>query len=432
MSNMEKKAMAPIGQDERQSWASIAFIWIGIIICVPMLMVGSLMASGLSLWEVIAVILIGFGITGGIMCLTGIIGSDLGLPSAMVSTKGFGNTGSRVIVSLISAVSAIGWFGIQTAFCGSAFSQLMLSSFNVDFPLWLSNIIWGAVMVWTAIYGFKFLKVLNYIAVPALLVLCVYGIVATLQGNGAQILASYHPSSPMPFVSAISTMVGLLATGMVISSDYSRYAKNRSATVKATLIGVVPAALIVGITGAITSIVTGKSDITAVFAGLGMPVISMVVLILATWTTNTGNAYVSGLAIVKVFNIKDSKRPLTTLILGIIGTALALLGVANLLTDFLNFLSAAVPPVAGVMIADYWILGRGKKQHWHVVKGFNWIGVISWAAGFMIGFFVHVFNAAVDSVVVALVLYAVLTVLFGKKAIAGKGAMEIEDAVNQG
>jgi len=40
---VEKKAMAPIGKNERQSWPSIAFIWIGIIICVPVLMVGGML-----------------------------------------------------------------------------------------------------------------------------------------------------------------------------------------------------------------------------------------------------------------------------------------------------------------------------------------------------------------------------------------------------
>ena len=40
----------------------------------------------------------------------------------------------------------------------------------------------------------------------------------------------------------------------------------------------------------------------------------MLVLILATWTTNTGNAYMSGLAACKMFSIKDSKRPLVTMI----------------------------------------------------------------------------------------------------------------------
>ena len=49
------------------------------------------------------------------------------------------------------------------------------------------------------------------------------------------------------------------------------------------------------------------------FAGLGLPVLAMLVLILATWTTNTGNAYMSGLAVCKMFSIKDKDRPKVTM-----------------------------------------------------------------------------------------------------------------------
>lgn len=50
----------------------------------------------------------------------------------------------------------------------------------------------------------------------------------------------------------------------------------------------------------------------------------MLVLILATWTTNTGNAYMSGLADCKMFSIKDSKRPLVTMICGVLSTIVSL------------------------------------------------------------------------------------------------------------
>ncbi|MEA4852898.1 MAG: cytosine permease [Christensenella sp.] len=434
---MEKKAMAPIGKNERQGWPSIAFIWIGIVICVPVLMVGGMLGQGLDFGSLVWVTLIGWGIVGAVMCLTGIMGSDLGLPSEMTSTKSFGNTGARIIVAMLGAISAIGWFAIQSFTCGAAFVLLLKNSFGVDFPLWLSIIIWSAVMVSSAIYGIKFLTILNYVAVPALIALCVFVLVTILSspGAGTEVL-NYTPAQPIPFISAVSTMIGCLAAGMVISADYSRYAKNRSATVKATVIGVLPAALIICITGAVAAIVTGKTDITEVFASLGFPVLAMIVLILATWTTNTGNAYIAGLGIMKTFNIKDSKRPLITLVLGIIATVVSLLliseGVSAGMTTFLGFISIAVPPVAGVMIADYWIVGRGKVKNWHVVKGVNWIGVLAWAIPVVYLFAggPNFLNAAIDSVVISMVAYLLLYLAFGKTKLAGGGAISINDVVN--
>jgi len=371
------------------------------------------------------------------MCLTGIIGSDLGLPSGMTSTKGFGNTGARVIVALLGSISAIGWFAIQSFTCGSAFVLLLSNSFGIEFPLWLSIVIWSAVMVTSAIYGIKFLTILNYIAVPALIALCVYAMVSLLSQPGAMdTVANFTPAEPVPFIAAVSTMIGCLATGMVISADYSRYAKNRAATVKATVIGVMPAALVVCLTGGIAAVLTGKTDITEVFASMGLPVVAMVVLILATWTTNTGNAYIAGLGIIKAFNIKDSKRAQITLVLGVIATVASLLmlnsGINAGLNAFLNFISIAIPPVAGVLVADYFIVGKGKKSNWHIVRGVNWIGVISWAIPVVYLFAggPNILNPAIDSVILSVIAYLILYAIAGKTKLAGQGEMKIEEAIN--
>lgn len=37
-SAVEKKALSRVPKEQRQSWYSIAFIWIGTMICIPMLM----------------------------------------------------------------------------------------------------------------------------------------------------------------------------------------------------------------------------------------------------------------------------------------------------------------------------------------------------------------------------------------------------------
>lgn len=435
---VEKKAMAPISMEERQSWPSIAFIWIGIVICVPVLMVGGMIGQGLDFASLVWATIIGWAVTGGIMILTGIMGSDLGLPSGMTSTKSFGNTGARIIVAMIGAISATGWFAIQSFTCGSAFSILLATSFGIDFPLATSIIIWSAVMAISAIYGIKFLTVLNYIAVPALIALCIFALVNILSQPGNEnLVASYVPAQPIPFLSAVSTMIGCLAAGMVIAADYSRYAKNRAATVKATVFGVLPAALIVCITGAVAAIVTGETDITLVFSNMGFPVIAMIVLILATWTTNTGNAYVAGLGIIKAFHVKDSKRPLVTAIVCIVATIAALLmmgeGVTAGLNAFLGFIAICVPPVAGVMVADYWIVGRGKKSNWHVVKGFNWIGVISWAIPviYFLAGGPTLLNNALDSVIYSIIAYVILYAIAGKTKLAGGGELSIDDVVNK-
>ena len=43
----QDKGMSQILPEERRSWGSIAFIWIGTMICIPMLMVGGILYSAI-------------------------------------------------------------------------------------------------------------------------------------------------------------------------------------------------------------------------------------------------------------------------------------------------------------------------------------------------------------------------------------------------
>lgn len=103
-------------------------------------------------------------------------------------------------------------------------------------------------------------------------------------------------------------------------------------------IGVMPAGMAMLILGAVMTRIAQQYDISLVFSNIGLPFLGMVVLILATWTTNTTNAYSAGLNAVMVFNLKESGRSMATVILGAVGTVLAAVGVAGNLRDFLHFL----------------------------------------------------------------------------------------------
>ena len=422
--SVEKRALGRVKESEKQSWWSISFIWIGILICIPSLMIGGSLAEGLTIGQVVLTTVIAYSLIGGLMTLTGIIGGDLGLPSAMCATKTFGDSGASYVISVISFISSIGWFGVQTATCAAAFSTMM-SIFGIAFPQWAGCILWGAIMLATSVVGYSFMKILNYVAVPFLVITCVYGAVHGINLMGMSELMAYTPAEPMTLTSAISVCIGGMAVSVVISSDYSRYAKSRTDTLKASFFGVLPAGVIMVSIGGIMGVTTGESDITQMFVNIGFPVVSMLILVLATWTTNTGNAYVAGMACMKIGNFREDLRPRVTLIAGAVGIAMALTGLANSLTAFLNVLSAIMPPVAGVMIADYYIFGKAKPENWYRVKGINWIGILAWTVGSVVGLFFSFFSAGFDSILVATVAYVILNTILGKTSLAGQGRLPL-------
>ena len=77
----------------------------------------------------------------------------------------------------------------------------------------------------------------------------------------------------------------------------------------------------------------------------------------------------------------ESKFKVTTGVAGGIGTLLAAFGLLNAFQSFLSLMSALIPPLAGVLIASYWIVGKGKKENFAIRSGFSAVGVISFAVG---------------------------------------------------
>lgn len=411
---VEQHALDEIPKSERKSWFSIALIWAGAMICVPTLMVGGSLVSGLPLWQAILAGVIGYTIVVAYMIFQGMQGADLGRPTVVSAASTFGKAGSRIVISFVLGVTIIGWFGFQCGITGTAFSAI-LGTMGVSFPVWLGSLIWGLIMLTTAIIGYKALAYLNYIAVPALLLIVIFGVIAAFNKYGAGTLATMTPAAPMPFLQGVAIAVGGFAVGGVIAADYARYAKDRKGAALSSAIGVWPLGVLLLVGGAVMAAVAQTPDMTAVLSDLGLPVIGLVVLILATWTTNTVNAYSGGLALTNMFNLKNNKRALTTAIAGIIGTLLAVFGILNFFVPFLLILTAFITPIAGVMIADYWIRKKGKKDEWAPSKGIRWTAIVAWLAGGLVGYFVKWGISAINAIVVAAVLYIILDLIFGSK-----------------
>lgn len=108
----EKKSGFEIQPDQRQSWYSIALVWIGAMICVSSLMVGGMLGSGMTIGKCVVTILLGYGIVCVYMCFMGVQGCDTGLPTAVMAGGALGEKGGKYVISAILAIACIGWFGI--------------------------------------------------------------------------------------------------------------------------------------------------------------------------------------------------------------------------------------------------------------------------------------------------------------------------------
>jgi cytosine permease len=274
-------------------------------------------------------------------------------------------------------------------------------------------------MLLTAMFGYNAVKYLNYIAVPLLVIVFVYALIRVFTTGGGSAIVAYKPVTSMGILAGVNMVVATFAVGGVISADYSRYAHKRADVVKSTVLGVLPAGLVVLLVGAVCSIAAGNYDISQVLTKLGVPAVGLIALILATWTTNVANAYSGGLAVSNIFGLDESKFKIATGIAGLLGAVLGAFGIMGKFTIFLNIMTSFIPPVAGVCIAAYWIVGRGKHENFSVKAGWNIAGllafVISAAVAYITSSVFPFFIAPINGIVLAIVLYVVFSKVIPNK-----------------
>ena len=123
-----------------------------------------------------------------------------------------------------------------------------------------------------------------------------------------------------------------------------------------------------------------------------------------------------------IYNTKQPKSRMV-IINGIIGTLLAMFLYNNFM-EWLNMLNSFIPATGAVIIADYFIINKGKYAEFKSArfKIVNINAIIAWIAG-VVGAYTIPGITPINSVATAILTYVVLTKLTSKKG------QELEDKI---
>ncbi|WP_336017304.1 cytosine permease [Fusobacterium polymorphum] len=386
--SIEKNALTPIPKEERLSWVSLVFVQAGICVCVPSFLEGALLAEAMPVKDAILSGTLGYVIVVVVMSILGFMGSDLGMATCTLTESTFGKKGARYLVSTIFALNLIGWFGINNAQCGEAFSKFIDVSYGIHLPVAISNIFWGIIMLLTAVYGMKAMEKLDIISIPLLMIVMSVGTYLAIKNFGLNKIYSEVEQS-MSFWEGVGLSFDFYAVGVITAADITRFQKSRRDTVLSTVIGVFPMGVITLLLGILLTKIANDYDIGSVLITVGIPIFGIISLVLSTWTTNSANAYSSGLNLVMTFNAPDNRRREITIFAGIIGIILGIMGILDRIEEVLNFLAYLVCPIGGVMLADYFCIGKGKAENWKSKEGWNIIGILTWGISIILSMYLQ-------------------------------------------
>jgi cytosine permease len=308
-------------------------------------------------------------------------------------------------------VLTLGWWAIQTSVAADAFSALL--GINKDDNLFLyilNTTVIGLLFAIPSILGYASIKWVDYIAIPAGLLLVTVALYLSINNLGWERIASWDPEGNMTFIEAINLVISINVAQWLIAPDYTRHAKPTWRDNILIPLGIIIVGFPLFLVGGIMSLGTGNSDIVQVMQELGFPAWGFIVLWVATWTSQLVSNYTGGLVLCNMFNLNDSKsRKLLTLLFAVVGIILALLGIMNQFVNFLYATALVIPVIAGVIMSHYFFVTKTTVKS---IQSWNWLATISIISGILVGYvtqYVYPIGfPAVQSLMVSGAVYVIL------------------------
>ncbi|MDH3292513.1 MAG: NCS1 family nucleobase:cation symporter-1 [Gemmatimonadota bacterium] len=422
--------LAPVAAEQR-TWGTwnFAALWVAMAITIPTYtLASSLVERGWTWLAAMGSVVLGNLIVLFPIALNSHAGTRYGIPFPVLTRASFGVFGANV-PALLRAIVACGWFGIQTWIGGWAIYKLLaalwpgIAVLPAVLPAWvglgtgefLCFMAFWALNVWVALRGMDSIKFLETWGAPFLLVVAgslfvwawvrVGGIgpmlesPAELTGTGAEVRAGIGAV----FGAGLTSAVAFWGTMALSIPDFSRFARTQRDQIVGQAIGLPPTMAIFAFIGAAvtsaTAVIFGTriADPIELLSRIGGPVtvvIAMLGLAVATLTTNIAANVVApanGFSNVAPHRVSFKTGVMITALIGILMFPWRLYNdaAAYIFTWLIGY-GALLGPVAGIMIADYFVLRRGvldldglyrRGGPYEYSRGVNWIAMAALLLG---------------------------------------------------
>ncbi|HET7226738.1 MAG TPA: NCS1 family nucleobase:cation symporter-1 [Candidatus Eisenbacteria bacterium] len=376
----------------RRTWSTYnyAALWISMAHCIPTYMLASgLMAQGMNWRQALFTILLGNCIVLVPILLNSHPGTKYGIPFPVFARAAYGTAGSN-LPALMRALVACGWFGIQ-AWIGGEALQTFLAAIVPGWKTllgagfgghttteWLSFLLFWGLNIWIIYRGMDLLRKVENWAAPYVLVVTLALLVwAVRAAHGFGPLLSQPGKFTtlrefMPvFVPSLTAMVGYWATLSLNMPDFTRFGRSQREQVIGQTVALPTtmfafAAMGVLITSA-TAILYGQPiwdpvKLVGMFTSPLVVGIAMFSVVVATLAVNVAANTVSPAndfanAMPRLISFRTGG-----LITGLVGIAMQpwrlLADPRGYIFAWLVGYSGGLGSIAGVLIADYWIVRR--------------------------------------------------------------------------
>jgi NCS1 family nucleobase:cation symporter-1 len=387
-SPLYNRDLAPV-PIERRTWTTYnyAALWIGMAHNIPSyLLASSLIALGMAWYQAVITIALGNLIVLIPMLLNSHGGTKYGIPYPVLARASFGVFGANV-PALLRAFIACGWFGIQSWIGGQAVYTLAGALFGsawlkaaplagIPWTQWLSFAIFWVIQMAIILRGMETLRRFENWAAPFVLVVAFFLLIWMLvaaHGFGPILSQGgkfgWGPGFWALFFPSLMAMIAFWSTLSLNMPDFTRFGRSQRQQMVGQVLGLPTTMtffpLIAVLITSATVVVFGKPiwdpvELTGRFTNPIVVVVALFTLAVATISVNVAAntvapSYDFSNALPRLISFRTGS--LLTGIIGVVIQPWRLLADPHIyIYTWLGFYGGLLGAVAGVLIADYWLV----------------------------------------------------------------------------
>lgn len=412
MSSAGEFPLSEAPREARKGLLSISMVLFSFTFFTGTMFAGGKLGMAFDFTQMLWIAAIGNSLLALYAAMLGLIAARSGLNTVLMGRFCFGEAGSRLSDFLLG-FAELGWYAWGTATVAIVLVKMLGLAEGFTSPL---MVLFGLGFSVTAIIGYKGLDVLSRVSVPLMFILLVVSmVIATRHVGGFQGLAAVIPHETMTFSAAITMVFGTFASGATQATNWTRLSRTGRVAVIASVVSFLLGNGLMIVAGAWCAMVYQQADIVEVMMLQGLSFAAVIMLCLNLWTIQGPTIYNVSAAACHL--LRSERRRTMTLVAAAVGVVLAIGGMYEMLIPFLVLLGSIIPPIGGVIMADYWYRHRGQYPTLASVSlpRYNLRGLSAYAVGAVLAYS-SPWIAPLVGIGASALCYVVLLELSGRRA----------------
>lgn len=347
MSKAEKDEIWPIPLTARRGLLHPAFAWSGFSSAFASIVIGEQLQGGLGTIDALLASIIGSWLLFIYSAAIGFAAGRWGLNSQLMLTAVFGRAGA-ILPGVLLAGLVAGWFGFHVALTTTVLSQgFGLSGSPIGY-IAILGILFAAPVISGISHGFN----MTAIALPAmaLFAVIVFGHAIAPSWNT---LLDGSLNGTLPFGTGVCIAFGMFVVSGTMTGDIVRYCRTGNEAIQVMAVGFIFSNLPFLILGVLIG--AAKVDLGQLFAGSSPLSLVLLALVFISHLT-TCDACLANASVTLKSAFPSVPWAMLSGGAALFGVMLALSGTIGNLFDWATFLTAVVPPVGGIIVADYYVV----------------------------------------------------------------------------